>query len=416
VVYASGIRPPPNRRRSIHQPESNTCVFIPEIFSNMLVPGVTYTWQVYVFTPTEAANNSDIPGPQHGMNRDGVTINPAHSSAPENFQVADFGSVCAPCEMPGPAGSFNLGLDIGFFTPNTGARTVYVEAFKNAAFSGKPVARTITSIPATRPAIQNVTIYGLDSKMDYYVRAYVRANTNDGIDLRKPYDPWGYVCAPPMGDWRYDPLRIEDPMHAYPDPYWLPMYATDINNNREADINEIDKLTSYGFMSFMSNIQAPALLGVLKGWNGDLTDTTGSGLPDSYEEFMGLGNHSRKKGASAKLLGELGVQSNDDLRLVIGNMPKTADGKFSVEWALETNVPSTPGKPGGFKALSESGVTIILGTEVMYALERTDSLSNPDWVVEQWIESNSTGGGFTFDINPKKSSGFYRVKMVEFPE
>jgi len=387
-----------------------------------------YTWQVYVFTPTESTLNL-TGGPQHGMTRSGA-INPANSSAAQPFKVSGVFTTCDPCgncgtTTPGdpcllyilPTGSFNISVDLGFFTPNTGARTVFVEAFKNAAFSGRPAARTITSIGAGRPAYQHAVLHGLDNKQGYYVRAYVRANEGDGtplepgdgIALRKRYDPWGYLCEPEKNGWRYDPRRVTD---INPPPvYWLPMYATDINNNRVADINEIAKVeATLGF-----SVQAPAMMGLLASWSGDTTDTTGSGLPDALEQLLGLGNHTTGNAISAQLREDLGLGKDDTLQLVIHNMPKTTSGGMTVEWAL--GIDASPGKTGGFKPLSTFGLPREINGEVLYALERTDSLTKPDWKVDQWRTSTKTEGGFTFEINSSKSkSGFYRVKMVEFPE
>jgi hypothetical protein len=226
VVYKSGVLPPSVRRREIHNPDIVTCAFTPDIYANQLISRGPYEWQVYAFTPTIA--NGDV---QHGMNSSGV-INAADASEPQAFNITNM--------LGEHAGSFNINVDLAFFTPDSQPRDIYVEAFTNAAFAGHPAARTVATITAARPALANATLYGLDSEEAYYVRAYVRANPADGDAPRQPYDPWGYVCEPPRDDRRYDPLRITDTQPA--PTYWLPMYATDINNNRVADISEMSNI------------------------------------------------------------------------------------------------------------------------------------------------------------------------------
>ena len=146
------------------------------------------------------------------------------------------------------AGTFNILVDVAFFTPKPGYSTVYVEAFDNAAFSGVPSARSTYAIDSSRPAHINddyfglgkkyAVLWGLDSQRAYYVRAYVRTRVADGNSLRKPYDSWGYVCEPERDGRRYDPMRITDIPNA--PIYWLPMYATDINQNQTPDITDTD--------------------------------------------------------------------------------------------------------------------------------------------------------------------------------
>ena len=234
IVYASGVRPPPGLRRAMFRHDINTCAFTPELYANMLLPGVEYTWKVYVFTPTASALGSPA-APQHGMTRGGV-INPANSSEEQKFKVTP--------TLGKHAGSFNIEVKLAYFTPDGAARTVFLEAHTNAAFAGVPAARTICQMDANRPANLTATLFGLDSKQDYYVCAYVRSNPGDGtpqdpgdgIALRQSTDPWGYVCAPERDGMRYEPMRITETLPA--PTYRLPMYATDTNNNRTADIME----------------------------------------------------------------------------------------------------------------------------------------------------------------------------------
>jgi len=148
----------------------------------MLLPGVEYTWKVYVFTPTASALGSPA-APQHGMTRGGV-INPANSSEEQKFKVTP--------TLGKHAGSFNIEVKLAYFTPDGAARTVFLEAHTNAAFAGVPAARTICQMDANRPANLTATLFGLDSKQDYYVCAYVRSNPGDGT----PLDPGDGIALP----------------------------------------------------------------------------------------------------------------------------------------------------------------------------------------------------------------------------
>ncbi|MCL1888449.1 MAG: hypothetical protein FWF96_06220, partial [Kiritimatiellaeota bacterium] len=426
VVYKSGVRPSPNRRREVYSPWLETSVFnpAPELYANQLNPNVTYTWEVHVFTPTTAFGNSI----QHGMNNSGVIIS-ANSSVPQDFKV----NVVKP-QAQQPAGAFNIDVDLGFFTLCECAYDVWVEAFENAGFAGDPVARTLTTLPATRPVTNMVfaTLYGLDTKKTYYVRAYVRANPGDGDALRKLYDPWGYICAPQgeLGesqyswhydplmkkeDWRYDPARIRypaNPQDLPPPTYWLPMYATDINNNRVADINEMSYLLSLHGIGV--KFDSTEVLGLLKVYDGDPADTTGSGLPDSLEKALGLDNiTSSGYGVSQKLQQELGLKNGEKLQVVIKDMPVSMDGQTSIAWTL--GVTPAPGTPGVFTALSECEPAKKPATQVLYYLLHSESLDTPlnKWERKLMEGSKATEGAIHIDMS--KPSGFFRVMMVEIP-
>jgi len=244
IVYASGVLPVPVRCDNRFQIKNDAttpgefrfvnCAFSPCFGANVLAPGVEYKWQIYVFTPT-VSNSSGLPGTQHGMRKNG-TINYAHKTDPQPFRVTP--------RLGMHAGTFNIDLDLAYFTPDGEARDVHVEAFDNAAFAGSPVARTVCQIDATRPAKGSATLKGLDSLRGHYVRAFVRADSADGIKPCQPYDPMGYVCAPERDGVLYEPLRITDTRPA--PTYRIPIYGTDINNNRVADANEISSVINLG--------------------------------------------------------------------------------------------------------------------------------------------------------------------------
>jgi len=405
VVYSSGVRPPPNRRREIHNSQIYTCAFTPEIYANQLTGGATYNWQVHVFTPVRDSSGKI----QHGMRSGGDVIS-ANSSTAQNFSVST--------KIGQYAGAFNINVDLAFFTPNSGSPSVIVEAYKNAAFSGTPSARTIiNSIGSGRPAYPSATLYGLTSKQGYYIRAYVRANSGDSmLQYRKLYDPWGYVYASdPNGLLLYDPQRVTDTQ--FVSTYWLPMYATDINNNRLADISESFYISTLGF-SFDSE-EFTMLLGM---YNGDETDTTGSGVPDSLENAIGLDGSSAGSAPSSALLNELGVSNPNDLVLMISGMPTTPGGGMSLEWALGTMEEEGGGagwQPmghGGGKKHFKPSNREKLETKAWFCVWHTEKLgAEADWheLPQYRAKASKTSSSITLPIDPAKSSGFYQIRLVE---
>jgi len=404
TVYNSGILPPLSYLRRIYTGDTIGCAFTPEFYANQLIANTTYSWMVYTFTPTQGQSAYNPP----------TAVQAAGASSRGTFRVTP--------TLGSHSETFSINLNVSFFTPNIGAstRTVFVEAFRNAGFTGMPAARETFTFAGNevRPVRRNVTLAGLDSKQSYYVRAYVRTNNGvggDGDAPRQIYDPWGYVCEPLRGDWRYDPMRIGD-IRPVLQPYELKIYATDINGNKIPDIDTRDGgVFSPAEGGLLGGDFSPMEFEALLNMVGDVADTTGSGLPDSLEANLGIGNNSSNGSLSPGLLEDLGLVPADPFRLVISGMDKG-----SIQWALGTEDTPGPfepmglgGKPG-FSPLSSSKA---FKSQVLYVVERTDKLgAETNWKPVKAFFTTAPLGSVELPVDATKSSGFYRIKLIELPK
>jgi len=128
------------------------------------------------------------------------------------------------------------------------------------------------------------------------------------------------------------------------------------------------------------------------GTDARLSDTDGDGIPDSQEVATGL---------SATRADELRITS-------------LAAGPAAVTWAWMTPE-DAPDASVGVYATQEAVVSPPerLNTAVRYVLERTDSLSDPQWVVVAEATTDLTSGAYDIGADmTARPAGFYRVRAI----
>ncbi len=297
-----------------------------------------------------------------------------------------------------------------------------VEAYKTASFNGAPEA--MLSFNKT-DAVQ--TIVGLENEKSYYLRAYVDQNNNGTRDY---WEPWGYyrtadsetpfvplsVAARASGNVSPCKIVLRDPdtdNDLMPDAAEYALYGTGVaSDNIQTILSKSGSEAAKNASLASASISESTLLAV----EGDADD---DGISDVAEIYFGLAADSSdtdgdglSDGDAIKLFGSTSAAAESH-ELEISSVSFNEDGEIEIEWQWDGGETTAKSASSGLTLMSASTVW------VTYAIESTDSLTDPQWVTELEETVSLSESKITIDAATARDSGtgakFFRIvlKKVE---
>ncbi len=390
-IYSSGIiaAPPP---RDFGNDGTGLRVWSPPVHWGDILPGGAltgpmYRWRVRALQPRDP-NGAFGPSPSTFTDFAYLRVDLGGNST-------DLGSIEVPLTaLYLPAGAL-----------------IRVQAFETASFNDVPVAQKTLRNVSVLP--QTVTLEGLAVNAPHYIAAYI---DQSGNNAREVWESWGYHrSATAFPRWHYQPMDVMPGRAPQMPSATLTILHVDSDQDRIPDAYE------YAMSGGLAGVpDVPTWLetlglvpdGALSGsrW----TDHDGDGL-DDMREFSA--------GTDARLSDTDGDGITDSQEVAIGLSATRADelrvtglgaDPAAVSWAW-TTPEGAPDKRVGVYATQEAVVSppARLNTAVRYVLERTDSLSAPQWVVVAEATTDLTSGAYDIGADmTARPAGFYRVRAI----
>ncbi len=286
-------------------------------------------------------------------------------------------------------------VDVKSYGTLAGGDRIKVQAHRSASFNGIPDGQMNLTAAGT------VTLNGLSANANYYVCAFQDQNSNN---RRDPWEAWGYVRTETDTLWPYTP-RVITADHQTLTTYRLVIVEADMDQDGIGDASEfawngslgtgwldVSGLATTGLYSDLDKDGLNDQQEFLNGTNAKASDTDGDGIDDVTETKLGLGATT----ANALLIS--GAEG--------------APTAFSLQWAWSgIAVPQGGAQP--LAVQPGGGPTVVkLGQTVTYIIERTSSLTAPDWTEVARVTSQYSGDKATMPVGESERLGFFRLRMV----
>ncbi len=292
-------------------------------------------------------------------------------------------------------GSIRVELGAAYLPPNARIR---VQAFTTASLNDLPVVqRTLIGVN-TLP--QTVTLNGLQNQKPYFIAAYIDQNTDN---VRAIWESWGYYRSITVNpEWWFQPVMIQAGKLNQAPIVPLTIMYTDTDQDLIPDAYEYAVSGGLAGSPVMPlSVGETGNEKVNPGWLGVLGLTSGSTWSDPlYADYDRDGIDDRQEY-------QLGLSATASDQLYITSLGADSQlGTLNWTWAADAG-------SDGAVALSATA----LAKPVRYVLERTDSLSNPDWTMVAERLTDQKVGAFGHDISrdmldPSLPAGFYRIRVV----
>jgi hypothetical protein len=285
-------------------------------------------------------------------------------------------------------------VDVKFYGTLAGGDRIKVQAHRSASFNGIPDGQMNLTAAGT------VILNGLSANANYYVCAF---HDQNGNNRRDSWEAWGYVRTDT------DALRPYTPRLIKSDYQTLTTYHLTIVE-ADSDQDGIGDASEYAW----SGVTGLDFLGVSGlGTSGIYTDLDGDGLNDQQEFLAGTSATNRDTDgdgiddAKDAQLGLGATSANALLIAGIGGEPTA----FSMQWVWSGIVPKAGVVPLAGTPEPIAGMAVQkLSQPVTYIIERTSSLTTPNWTNVTSVTSDFSGG--QTEIRDTERLGFFRLRMV----
>ncbi len=307
-------------------------------------------------------------------------------------------------DKPG-LGSIKAAVSAYYMPPGA---VIRVQAFETAAFNDVPTAQKTLVGVTTFP--QTVELKGLKDQTLYYICAYIDQDNDNARDV---WESWGYYRRnAARSRWTFRPIPVV--ASKTPNLYVaeLDILHSDTDQDRIPDAFEYamsgNLLGSPAFLMAMGLLDGSAfdnpvwsdfdndglddMQEFLAGTDARLVDSDGDGISDAQEQMIGMSGSVADALLMTGLDGEL---SSSYIKWAWSTVTASQKAIGVLYTEMETATRESP----TFKA------------SLGYVLERTDSLTNPDWRVVDTFMTDQKGGAVPVDMQ-SRPAGFYRMRAV----